>query len=126
MDAVQNKYPRLGLSTNRRSLVPEEKLLLFLYFISGDIPSHHHRMSADISLGCLNESIHESVNVLFDHIVPRYIKLPNNPQGRAEARLFSLKSGWPVENIWAATDGTNIRVRIIFLQKTGLLCLTPP
>ena len=121
LEQVQHDFPRQGMSTNGKSLIPAEKLLLFMYYITGDVPSHHHIMAADLGLGTLNNAIHETIQVLYDKLVPLYVQLPKNGEGEAEGRLFSAKSGWPLQNLWAATDGTNIRVRISNVQQISIV-----
>ena len=41
------------------------------------------------SIGAIWASIHESINVLHEHLVPEYVRLPTTQQAAGEAELFN-------------------------------------
>ena len=106
---VESKYPRQGLSVNGKSLCPRERLLIYFYCVSGDVRSQHAAFAFDCSANVIKESIRESIIVLFEEIVPKFIRVPNREEGLKEARLFHILSKFPAI-IWGIIDGSHILV----------------
>ena len=108
---VEAKYPRQGMSTNKKSLCPRERLLIFLFCVSGDVRSEHAAFAFDCSANVIKESIRESILVLFDEIVPKFIRVPNTEEGMKEADLFHLLSEFPAI-VWGVIDGSHVLVSV--------------
>ena len=99
-----------GMSTNKKSIHPRERLLIYLFHIghnpSYDVSAYSH----DISKGVIAQSIKLVNNALYDYLVPRYIKFPTPQEAEASAEKFK-EQGFPAKLIWGALDGTHVLVR---------------
>ncbi len=88
-------------STNGRSLVPEEKVLLFLFFLAGNSLYRIKSYAHDIGIGTIVNALKACIDVFHSHLVPRFINLPTPQQAQYECDLFHATSGFP-RIIWAA------------------------
>ena len=88
-------------SSNGKSLLPREKVLIFLFFLAGNSLYRVKNYAHDIGHGTIFNAIKSCMTVIFDHLVPRYIMLPTPEQALQESQLFHASSGFP-KVIWAA------------------------
>ena len=87
-----------------------ERLLTYLYHIGCNLEYYHAGTNHGMSEGTVCESIKFVNDAIFEKVVPQYIDYPDEDQAKEEARLFSLKSGFP-PIVWSALDGTHCKVR---------------
>ena len=99
----------LGLSTNKKSIHPRERLLIFLFHVGHNPTYEVSGYSHDISYGVIQESIMVVSDVLYKYLVPNYIKTPTPQEAEASANKFK-EEGFPAKAIWACLDGTHILV----------------
>ena len=81
--------------------------MTYLWHIGTNLQYKHSGSHHGMSKGCVSESIAIVNDVLYKHLVPKYIKPPTEEEARHEAWLFSQLSGFP-ELIWSSIDGTHI------------------
>ena len=55
-------------------------------------------------------AVNESIDVLYDHMVPVYIRIPDDDEAHAESELFEFKGSFEAGLVWASVDGTHILV----------------
>ncbi len=94
-------------STNGKSLLPCEKILIFLFFLAGNSLYRVKNYAHDIGYGTIVNTIHACIDVLYDNFVGTYIKLPTEDQAKREAELFHSSSGFP-KVIWSALGRQNL------------------
>lgn len=103
-------YDRQGMSTNGKSLIPAEKILIFLHWASGDIRSQFAVLTFNYSAGTIKQAVHETIDAMMKSFVSEEISLPDENEARAEAALFKARSpGFP-ELAWCGLDGTHIGI----------------
>ena len=90
-----------GLSTNGKSILPSERLLAYLYFLGTNLQYYHSGTNHGLSEGATAESISAVNEVLFNYLVPDYLKVPSQEEAKAEAKLFGELAEFP-EIIWGA------------------------
>ena len=79
---VAFKFPRLGLSTNGKSLSPRQRLLMFLHMCGSDTPGIYRRHNYQLSAGCINENMTVCIDVLYQgNIIPHDKILKNTDFG---------------------------------------------
>ncbi len=88
-------------STNGKSLLPSEKILIFLFFLAGNSLYRVKNYAHDIGYSTIFNAIRSCIDVFYDHFVEKYIKLPTEEQASHEADLFHSSSGFP-KVIWGA------------------------
>ncbi len=96
-------------SSNGKSLLPSEKVLIFLFFLGGNSLYRVKNYAHDIGYGTIVNAIRACINVVFDNLVPKYIKLPTPAQAQYESELFHAASGFP-KLIWGALGMKNSRI----------------
>ena len=104
------QYLPPGLSTNGKSIMPSERLLAYLYFLGTNLQYYHSGTNHGLSEGGTAESISAVNEVLFNYLVPDYIRDPTPAEAREEARLFGELADFP-PIIWGSIDGTHCEVR---------------
>ena len=104
----------IGRSGNGRSIIPKERLLMFLFYAGGDIRHRHGAFSYNAGKSAVDENCRIVLEAIFNNLVDKYICLPNYEEAKNESVLFSLRSGYP-QIVAAALDGTLIRVCGSFL-----------
>ncbi len=100
-------------STNGKSLMPEEKVLLFLFFLAGNSLYRIKSYAHDIGIGTIVTAIKACTDIFYDNLVPKFIRLPTEEQARHECELFHATSGFP-KIIWAAIG--NCKLLSMFYQ----------
>ncbi len=98
-----------GMSTNGKSLVPKERILVFLMFCAGNNLGWISRYGHEMSAGAVHSCIHTCITIFSRMLVPRYVKLPTAEQSKKEALDFQRISTFP-PIAWAAVDGSHIKV----------------
>ena len=109
----------VGSSVNGKSLVPEEMLLIYLWYHTGNSFVRHDKRSHSCSHGSICKSIdlvirafHEST-IERKNFVHRQVRLPTPEEALKEAMDFQEKSNFPpVPNnpiVFASVDGTHIK-----------------
>ena len=99
----------IGSSRNGRSLVPRERLLAFLHFLSGNGFMRHEGGKHRTSTGAIDQNVTLCIRSLFEPLVKSFISLPSEDQGRDEAELFHQKSRSVFPKVvFSAIDGTHI------------------
>ena len=66
LDIVANKFPRLGLSPNKKSLTPRKRLLMFLLVAGSDTAGIYRKHNFQLSHGCITDNMTMCINVLYD------------------------------------------------------------
>ena len=98
------------------SLRPRDRLYIFLHHISGDISQWFGVWQFKMCAPCHNQSIEESIETLFEHLVPEMIQLPTKEEAQMEIDLFHHRSAFPPD-VWACIDGTHIEVSSIYIVQ---------
>ena len=98
-----------GLSTNGKSLTPDERLLVFLNWARTGNTNIQSEFCHGISEGAVHDSLVKVIDAMYTHVCPQLIKLPNETEARHEADLFYNCSGFP-RIAFAAIDGTHVKV----------------
>ena len=104
-----------GMSPNKQSLSPRDKLHMYLYHIGGDIRKHYGALQFKCSPSAYCNAIEESIDVLHEILVPQMICLPTPEEARRQSVLFRERSGFRAD-AWCAIDGLLIKVN--FLAKS--------
>ena len=65
LDMVWNKFPRLGLSPNGKSLTPRKRLLMFLHMAGSDTAGIYRRHNYQLASGTINDNIKVCIDVLY-------------------------------------------------------------
>ena len=100
----------LGLSSNGKSVSPRLMLLIFLYYVTGDIPARHLAVAAGVKKSKIRWICIQMVEIMIESgFLDEYIQLPTEDQGRYEAMLLTRRSGMP-EIFTGAVDGSQIDV----------------
>ncbi len=94
-------------STNGKSLSPQEKVLIFLFYLAGNSLLRIKKYAHDIGMGTIVNAIRKCIDVFYEVLVPTYIRLPTPEQAKMESELFHDSSGFP-KIIWAAIGNVNI------------------
>ena len=135
LDIVANKFPRLGLSPNKKSIIPRQRLLMFLLIAGSDTPGCYRKHNFMLSHGCITDNMSVCIDVLYDgknddyeHVYnkqfnnifllvselvinQKMICLPKEEEAKTEALLFSQKARGPFPPIiFCSIDGTHVRV----------------
>ncbi len=100
MDEVGEHLSGQG-STNGKSLCPQEKGLIFLFYLAGNSLLRIKKYAHDVAMGTIVNAIYKCIDTFFTVLVPKYITLPSPEQARRESELFHESSGFP-KIIWAA------------------------
>ena len=108
----------IGRSGNGRSIIPKERLLMFLFYAGGDIRHRHGAFSFNAGKSAVDENCRIVLDAIFNNLVKKYISLPNYEEGKNESVLFSSRSGYP-QIVVAAADGTLIPVGGSFLPTAS-------
>ena len=99
-----------GLSTNKRSLKPKERLLAFLLKVGPNTTDYVNAFASEIC----RESIRKNVDIVLKALQKRFIKKhlrrPTREEAKNEADHFHRKTGFP-KMVYAAIDGTHIGVQ---------------
>ena len=66
LDIVANKFPRLGLSPNKKSLPPRKRLLMFLLVAGSDMAGAYRKHNFQLSHGCITDNMTVCIEVLYD------------------------------------------------------------
>ena len=100
----------LGLSSNGKSISPRLQLMIFLYYVTGDIPARHLAVAAGVKKSKCRWICIQMVEIIIESgFLDEYFQLPTEEQGRYEAKLLTQRSGMP-EIFTGAVDGTQIDV----------------
>ena len=100
----------LGLSSNGKSVSPRLMLLIFLYYVTGDIPARHLAVAAGVKKSKIRWICIQMVEIMIESgFLDEYIQLPTEDQGRYETMLLTRRSGMP-EIFTGAVDGSQIDV----------------
>ena len=97
-------YLPLGVSPNKKSLSQVERVTMFLYAASGDIPQRHAAYAFNCGKSTVDENNRLVIEAMFEALVPNYIYLPEASEARREARQFANGTNLPL-SIWGAMDG---------------------
>ena len=100
-----------GLSPNKKSIHARERLLIFLWFVGGNIYGEFSAYAHNVSYGVIVESIAIMIDVIHDNMVDIWIKLPDQREAMSEASHFTAMSNFPCL-LWAAIDGTHCKVNM--------------
>ena len=104
-----------GLSTNGQSLLPVERLLVFLNWARTGCTNLQGAYNHGISEGSHSNCIDTVIDAMFDNVVDQLIVLPDEQEARREADLFHQASGFQFPRIaFAAIDGTHVLVSTYF------------
>lgn len=101
-----------GASPNRKSLSVEERLLMFLFFASGDIPEKHAAFTYEMAPSTVDKNVRFVVEAMYASFVDKFIRLPSRDEAKREYRLFRNKSPFPCK-VFCAVDGSQIRVKML-------------
>ena len=103
-----------GSSVNGYSLIPEERLLLFLHWASADSFIGHQCFQFRLGHGTSDGNLHMVIDALMKSVVPDYIKLPTEEEARATAQDYHDRSGgvFPLVG-FGSVDGTHIEVSLL-------------
>ena len=119
----------IGSSVNGKSLLPEEMLLMFLWYHTGNSFVRHDKRSHSCSHGSICKSndlviraFHEST-IDRKNFVHRQVRLPTPTEALEEAHDFQQKSSFPPLRfrpiVFAAVDGTHCKGNI----RSGTSCI---
>ena len=102
-------YPFLfvGLSSNKKSIHPRERLLIFLFHVGHNPTYEVSSYAHDISVGVIHQSVAIVNNALHDYFVPRYLRFPTAKEAEDSAIKFR-DEGFPGKIIYGCLDGTHI------------------
>ena len=105
-----------GNSLNGRSLLPEERILVFLWFAGTGSTNIHSSISHNISKTSIHNAIYQVIDALYTILKPQFLVLPTIEEQRREADLFHQRSGFRFPPIaYGAIDGTHVLVSLRFL-----------
>ena len=118
MDEIREFIP-VGYSINGKCMTPEERVLIFLWYHTGNSFVRHDKRSHYCSHGVICQSMdivirafHEST-IDRKSFVQRQVRLPIPTEALEEARDFQEKSSFPPLRfrpiVYAAVDGTHIK-----------------
>jgi hypothetical protein len=79
-------------------------------YLSGDKYVWDQEFSYEFSTGSIVKSNKIIIDALFDKFVGRHIRFPTREEAIKEAKLFCEASDFPAPIIWAALDGTHVRI----------------
>ena len=118
MDEIRDFIP-VGYSVNGKCMTPEERVLIFLWYHTGNSFVRHDKRSHYCSHGTICQSMdivirafHEST-IERKSFVHRQVRLPTPMEALEEAKDFQDKSNFPPQRFrpicYAAVDGTHVR-----------------
>ena len=111
-DQVRDRFNSPG-STNGKSILPEEKLLHFLFYFGRMDDSVSAAWSQNVSHTAMMNAVKEVIDILNPqdnqsiNFCDENIFLPSEDMARREALNFSAASGFP-PLLWANADGSHV------------------
>ena len=81
----------LGESLNKRSILPHERMLAFLFFAGDNSTFHNQQWSHGLSDSAINESIMIAKRVFKDNLFDKYLYPQTQADAKKEAELFARK-----------------------------------
>ena len=113
LELIRDELP-IGNSPNHQSLLPEERLLIFLFTAGTSISNFNAAYAHNVSEGTINNCLKEVMDAIEKVIVPKYITLPTTAEAMEEARLFQDRHNFPPKPhapiVIGAIDGTHVLV----------------
>ena len=112
-DLIRDELPQ-GRSNNGRSLLPEERVLVFLFSAGTSISMFNAAYAHGMSEGTINNCINQVMKAIIKVVVPKYITLPTSEEAHAEAKLFQERGNFPPKPhepiVIGAIDGSHILI----------------
>ena len=115
-----------GSSRNGKSLVPRERLMIFLWKMRGNTFIRHDEVTWNTSYGVIAQSVDKVLEAFFKdtrekkNFVERNIYLPNEEEAYAEAVEFNRRNKFP-KIAYASVDGNYLPILVHFTQYGNLM-----
>ena len=113
VDLIRDELPA-GRSNNGRSLLPEERVLVFLFSAGTSISNFNAAYAHGMSEGTIHNCIDQVMKAICKIVVPKYITLPTSEEAREEAKLFQERGNFPPKPhepiVIGALDGSHILI----------------
>ncbi|KAH7702476.1 nuclease HARBI1-like protein [Aphelenchoides avenae] len=101
---------RLGKSSIRTPVGPEQRLAITLAFLASGTPYRRMEYSFRVSHSTISVIVKETCKIIYDVLAPRYLQTPQTPDEWAEV-AEGFWQRWNLPNTCGAIDGKHVQIK---------------